>query len=54
MLRLLRFLIFGDGHIHHWRRIADGKLTNGERFVGNWYDCECTVCGAHKRFNCAA
>lgn len=52
MLRLIRFLIFGDGHRHVWADVQDGTITDPKsgNVIGRWYDCKCSVCGARKRF----
>lgn len=50
MLRLLRFLLTGDTHLHKWETLRDVEVVGD---VGTWtrYYCKCAVCGAHKRFD---
>ena len=52
MLRLIRFLIFGDGHLHQWEAIRETSLVEryGDVPHGMAVYCRCKVCGAHKRF----
>lgn len=40
MLRLLRWLFTGDGHMHKWR-----TLKSTERGVWTAYHQQCEVCG---------
>lgn len=51
MIRLLRFLLTGDGHMHKWEIMTKGPLLGfrGER-IGAYYDCRCSVCGKIKEF----
>jgi hypothetical protein len=48
MIRLLRWLIWGDGHAHHWKIIREGKVWASETdtlAVGNYYNLQCEHCG---------
>lgn len=50
MIRLLRFLLTGDGHMHKWEIMSNGsRIWRGEE-IGNFYDCRCSVCGKIKEF----
>lgn len=56
MLRLLRWFIWGDGHLHHWKIIRQGPRTlsdrNGRVFPnGHYYDLQCENCGDVKSKN---
>ncbi len=57
MLRLLRFLIFGDWHMHRWETIREvdiydcGTYNNPNSIpIANKYECRCAICGKIKRF----
>lgn len=50
MIRLLRFLLTGDGHMHKWEIIGVSRQTFDGTKVGNCYDCRCSVCGKIKEF----
>lgn len=51
MIRLFRWLIWGDGHKHNWVVIRKGDRTLlDERSMkplpnGYYYDLQCDVCG---------
>lgn len=47
MLRLLRWLWTGDGHVHSWETIMSGALTESgvTRPIGNYYNLRCKICG---------
>lgn len=50
MIRIFRFLLTGDWHMHVWETIKTVQC-NGD--AGNsWtrYYCKCKVCGKHKKF----
>ena len=54
MIRLLRFLLTGDGHMHRWEIMSKAPLTwrvtwRGSK-IGNYYECRCSVCGKIKEF----
>lgn len=50
MLRLFRFLITGDWHLHKWVTIQKNKCTgDGNRWMR--FYCRCEVCGKHKTFD---
>ena len=50
MIRLLRFLLTGDGHMHKWEIMCSGpRIWRGNK-AGNYYDCRCSVCGKIKEF----
>lgn len=50
MLRLLRFLLTGDGHLHKW---VDLQAVETSGNGGRWtrYYCRCEICGKHKKFD---
>lgn len=50
MIRLLRFLLTGDGHMHRWEIIDQGRRNWRGSEIGNYYDCRCSVCGKIKEF----
>lgn len=50
MIRLLRFLLTGDGHMHKWEILHQGSTNwRGEK-IGSFYECRCSVCGKIKEF----
>jgi len=52
MIRLLKFLIFGDAHLHKWVSVEKlHKTTKGGDVVAVYYICKCEVCGSIKRFS---
>ena len=55
MVRLFRWLVFGDGHLHRWAEVKSGGIVSasGAR-VGTFYDCRCEICGCFKAFNLKA
>lgn len=55
MLRLIRFLITGDGHLHKWRATAQGNFHSRYAIIS--YEEEgvcvyavCEHCGKRKHF----
>lgn len=50
MIRLLRFILTGDWHLHHWETVHEGSRVHNGRPYGRYYDCRCTVCGAVREF----
>lgn len=55
MVRLLRFLLLGDAHMHKWERVSKGQIigrtyTSASGSVGDYYNCQCGVCGKMKIF----
>ncbi len=50
MIRLLRWLLTGDGHSHRWEVIRRGPCTVGNKVYGYYYDCRCSICGKIKDF----
>jgi len=51
MIRLLRWLIYGDAHTHVWKTIKEVELVDEkDNQIGTRYYCECSVCGTHKVF----
>lgn len=54
MLRLLRFLITGDWHLHQWERRERIKISDADnpdgRSIAVKHICECKVCRAWKAF----
>lgn len=49
MLRLLRFLITGDGHMHKWRATSQAVWSRGDT-KGPVVFAVCEHCGARKAF----
>ncbi len=45
MLRLLRWLITGDGHLHEWEIDWIGDETYHDRPIGKMYILQCKHCG---------
>ena len=51
MARLIRWLIFGDAHMHVWEDIESGNITrHNDRVVGAIVYMKCKVCGNYKVF----
>lgn len=50
MIRLLRFLLTGDGHMHKWEILRQGSTNWRGEGICNFYDCRCSVCGKIKGF----
>ena len=54
MMRLLRFLLMGDSHLHNWELHKTLEYTktfsNGNEHDLIEYHCRCTVCGKMKVF----
>jgi hypothetical protein len=52
MLRLLKFLITGDWHLHRWEDTQVINIVDEYSGVNKGYahHCKCTVCGVHKSF----
>lgn len=54
MIRLLKWLITGDGHLHKWKiiKVQNYTVTSdfGGRNVGIQYDQQCEHCGKMKTF----
>lgn len=49
MLRLIRFLIFGDGHLHKWRATSQGLFYEmGDE--GSCVFAVCEHCGKRRMF----
>ncbi len=57
MIRFFRWLIWGDGHAHHWKIIRQGPRYLHERMGdegiprGFYYDLQCDICGNVKSKN---
>ncbi len=51
MIRLLRFLVTGDWHLHRWRVIESATCTDD--FNRRWTRryCQCEHCGKIKVFD---
>jgi hypothetical protein len=47
MIRLFRWLVFGDGHAHKWKRVDEFRMVEsiGKPPYGTKYVCECEMCG---------
>jgi len=51
MIRLLRWIIYGEAHIHIWETIKEVNTADvDDAITGTRYYCQCTVCGTHKTF----
>lgn len=50
MLRLLRWLFTGDGHLHQWEDVEVIRLVNGNMTTGYTHHCKCIHCGEHRSF----
>lgn len=52
MLRLIRFLIFGDAHIHKWETLKEIDIIGEDSSIpiAKKYVCRCTICGKIKKF----
>jgi len=55
MLRIIKFLITGDWHMHHWVQFDEIHVYDSDDDVtkmriGIEYVRECSVCGAVKTF----
>ena len=50
MIRLLKFLITGDWHLHHWKIIGQRTTTDGNGSRWQRLYCQCKVCGECKVF----
>lgn len=50
MIRLLRFLVTGDWHLHRWETIH--SVDCSDEYGSRWtrYNCKCEICGEHKTF----
>jgi len=51
MLRLLRFILTGDGHVHKYNIIKETIITREGGIVGDEYHTQCEVCGKIKFTN---
>ena len=54
MIRLIRWLIFGDGHIHDWEIIDEGAISNEKlidqgKSYGKYSDERCKICKKLRR-----
>ncbi len=52
MLRLIRFLIFGDAHLHEWEIIEQRDILSRYtlNIIGRSYILKCKHCGDLKEF----
>ncbi len=50
MIRLLRFLITGDWHLHKWETISHHRCVDDSGSEWIRFHCRCTICGQHKKF----
>lgn len=52
MMRLLRFLLFGDSHLHQWETIEKCNIVDrySGRVMNHDYECRCKVCGRYRVF----
>lgn len=54
MIRLFRFLITGDWHLHKWEQLRAVDIFSSdldERPYGRRYECVCEVCGVIRKFS---
>ena len=49
MLRLLRFLLTGDWHLHKWKLLKEARAMEGEKPIGSIYYLQCVKCGNTKQ-----
>lgn len=45
MLRLLRWLLWGDGHLHKWKILTAADMFRDGSRIGTNYHMQCVVCG---------
>ena len=54
MIRLFRWLFFGDAHVHKWETVDERRMVEfrGETRTpyGTKYVCRCEVCGKITKF----
>lgn len=51
MIRLLKFLVTGDWHLHLWEQKKMVRIKNGAgETVNHELYCECKICGMPKSF----
>ena len=52
MIRLFRWLFFGDAHMHKWKTIDERRMVEsiGALPIGTKYVCRCEVCGKITKF----
>jgi len=46
MIRLIKWLITGDSHLHKWKTVRKIELLTYSK-----YECQCEECGEFKFFN---
>lgn len=51
MIRILRFLITGDWHLHKWKTLQSVECEDGDGSVWSRYYCKCEICGKHRKFD---
>ena len=52
MIRLFRYLLFGDIHIHKWACVEKLNKTNSSgNVVAVYYINKCEICGKMKKFS---
>ncbi len=51
MLRLLKFLLTGDWHLHRWKTIDEAEASDECGQSWTRYYCKCEICGKHKKFD---
>ncbi len=51
MIRLIRFLITGDWHLHKWKIIKEGPFKVNNSYAGYYYNLQCVTCGKVKGVN---
>lgn len=49
VIRLFRWLFFGDGHKHEWETMKTANLMQDGICVGQRYFQRCTKCGKMKK-----
>lgn len=51
MIRLLRWLIWGDGHLHKWELRSTVNGWGGNEYPSAIFkSCQCSVCGEYRSF----
>lgn len=48
MMRLMRWLLTGDGHIHHWEVYQKGRWSSDDGESGSFFWVRCKHCGKMK------
>lgn len=51
MLRIIKFLLTGDYHLHQWETIHKAKILIVDDLAGYRIYCRCKHCGKYKTFD---